>query len=96
MTGAAPGNFNLAGREIEECHSKDHFDPVIEAYQKDVDVTLLLENLKLTVQERFEKFESFMQYILELRQTGRKARAEESESIAKLGVFLVGKGKGDS
>ena len=36
----------------------DYCDPVIEAYKKDVDRTLLRENLKLTVEERFRKFEN--------------------------------------
>ena len=49
-------------------------DPVIEAYKKDVDRTLLRENLKLTVDERFRKFESFMEYVDELREAGRRAR----------------------
>ena len=30
-------------------------DPVVDAYKKDVDRTLLRENLKRTVQERFER-----------------------------------------
>ena len=42
-------------------------DPVIEAYKKDVDRTLLRENLKLTVEERFQRFETFMRGIYELR-----------------------------
>jgi hypothetical protein len=54
----------------------DFYDPVIEAYKKDVDRTLLRENLKLTVQERFEKFEQFMEFALELRASGQKARAK--------------------
>jgi hypothetical protein len=33
----------------------DFYDPVIEAYKKDVDRTLLRENLKLTVDERVRK-----------------------------------------
>jgi hypothetical protein len=28
-------------------------DPVVEAYKKDIDRTLIRENLKLTVEERF-------------------------------------------
>lgn len=35
----------------------DSSDPVIEAYKKDVDRALLRENLKLTPEERFRKFE---------------------------------------
>jgi hypothetical protein len=52
----------------------DYYDPVIEVYKKDVDRTLLRENLKLTVEERFLKFEKFMRYVLELREAGRQAR----------------------
>ena len=37
----------------------DYCDPVIEAYKKDVDRTLLRENLKLTVEQRLRKAESF-------------------------------------
>jgi hypothetical protein len=50
-------------------------DPVVEAYKKDVDRTLLRENLKLSVDERFQKFEQFMEYINELRKAGRRARS---------------------
>jgi hypothetical protein len=57
----------------------DYCDPVIEAYKKDVDRSLLRENLKLTVQERFEKFERFMEYVYEMQAAGRKAR-EQVES----------------
>ena len=52
----------------------DYVDPVIEAYKKDVDRTLLRENLKLSVDERFRQFESFMRYVYELREAGRQAR----------------------
>ena len=66
---AAPGTVELA--------PPDYCDPVIEAYKKDVDRTLLRENLKLTVEQRFEKFERFMEYVYELREAGRKARQAE-------------------
>lgn len=49
----------------------DFVDPVIEVYKKDVDRTLLRENLKLTVQERCEKFLAFMELAAELREAGR-------------------------
>ncbi len=52
----------------------DCVDPVIEFYKKDVDRTLLRENLKLTVQQRFEKFERFMEYVYGLREAGRAPR----------------------
>ena len=37
----------------------DFFDPVIEVYKKDVDRTIIRENLKLTVEERLRKYQSF-------------------------------------
>jgi hypothetical protein len=57
-----------------EAASGDFSDPVIEAYKKDVDRTLLRENLKLSVAERFQKFERFMEYVYGLRAAGRRAR----------------------
>jgi hypothetical protein len=54
----------------------DWYDPVIEVYKKDVDRTLLRENLKLTVQERFEKFERLMEYVQELQAAGQRVRSE--------------------
>ena len=56
----------------------DYYDPVIELYKKDVDRTLLRENLKLTVEERFRKHESFMKLFYALREAGRKSRGERS------------------
>jgi hypothetical protein len=47
---------------------------VIDFYKKDVDRTLLRENLKLTVQERFEKFASFMAFVQELRTAGQRRK----------------------
>lgn len=48
----------------------DFVDPVIEVYKKDVDRGLLRENLKLTVQQRFDKFIAFMEFAEELRKAG--------------------------
>lgn len=48
-------------------------NPVIEAYKKDVDRTLLRENLKLSVEERFEKHIQFQRFAEALRQAGKEA-----------------------
>ena len=48
-------------------------DPVVEAYKKDVDRTLIRENLKLTVDERVRKMIAALQLVEELRR-GRGAR----------------------
>lgn len=49
-------------------------DPVIEAYKKDVDVTLIEENLKLTVEERLAKLMALQKFAEELRRVGKKLR----------------------
>jgi hypothetical protein len=48
---------------------------VIEAYKKDVDRTLLRENLKLTPDQRLEKLQAFVRFAAELREAGRRARS---------------------
>jgi hypothetical protein len=52
----------------------EHFepDPVIEAYKQDVDRTLLRENLRLSVEQRFEKLMRLQQFAEELRRAGRE------------------------
>jgi hypothetical protein len=55
----------------------DYHDPVVEVYKRDIDRTLLRESLKLTVQQRLEKFERFMETIEELRRAGERSRASK-------------------
>ena len=50
-------------------------DPVIEAYKKDVDRTLLRENLKLTAGERIEKMISVLRFAEAVRHSRVKADA---------------------
>lgn len=47
-------------------------DPVIEAYKRDVDRSLLRENLKLTVEERLRKLESILHFLKEWRGAASK------------------------
>ena len=49
-------------------------DPVIEFYKKDVDRTLLRENLKLSVTERFEKLMELQRFAEEMRRAGQEFR----------------------
>ena len=56
----------------------DYVDPVIEAYKKDVDRTLLRENLKLSVDERFRKFQELARLARELREAGERAHPRQS------------------
>jgi hypothetical protein len=54
----------------EELPPPDFFDPVIEAYKKDIDRTLLIENLRRSVADRLARFQSFMDAVGELRGAG--------------------------
>ncbi len=47
-------------------------DPVIEAYKKDVDRTLLRENLKLTVDQRLRKLEDMLRFLEDWRGAAAK------------------------
>ena len=49
-------------------------DPVIEFYKKDIDRTLLRENLKLTPAERLQKAMEMGRFAEEVRRAGRDAR----------------------
>jgi len=52
-------------------------DPVIELYKQDVDRTLLRENLKLTVEERFLRLMELRRFAEELQRAGGAARARK-------------------
>ena len=58
----------IAGNEL---------DPVIDAYQKGIDVTLIRENLRLTVDQRFQQLMKLQEFAEELRRAGRKARESD-------------------
>jgi len=48
-------------------------DPVIEVYTKDVDRGLIIENLKLTVDERLRPLVAAQRFAAEVRRAGRAA-----------------------
>ena len=52
-------------------------DPVIEAYKKGVDVTLIRENLRLTVDQRFQQLMRMQEFAEELQGAARKARSQK-------------------
>jgi hypothetical protein len=47
-------------------------DPLIEAYKRDIDRTLIRENLKLTPEGRLRKLTAFMDFVHELRRAPRR------------------------
>ena len=60
-----------------ESSSQPHWlDPIIDAYKKDVDRTLLRENLKLTPAQRVANLQSFVRGLAEMRRAMRKSQAK--------------------
>ena len=49
-------------------------DPVIETYKRDVDRTLIRENLKLTPDERIKKMISVLRFVEEVRRTSKSGK----------------------
>lgn len=62
---------------MQKLQSRIPRDPVIEAYKKDIDRTLLRENLRLTVEQRFENLMSLQDFAEELRRAGRKLHEDK-------------------
>jgi hypothetical protein len=55
-----------------EDHDAWAFDEIIEAYKRDVDRTLIRENLKLTPDERVRKMLRFREAVLKIRGAARR------------------------
>lgn len=49
-------------------------DPVVEAYKKDIDRTLIRENLKLTHEERLRRLMALQRFAEELQRAGRSKK----------------------
>ena len=49
-------------------------DPVIKAYKKDVDRTLIRENLRLSVEQRFDKLMRLQEFAEELRRAALRRK----------------------
>ena len=52
-------------------------DPVIEFYKKDIDRTLIRENLRLTVEQRFEQLMRLQRFAEDMRRAGKNASRNE-------------------
>ena len=72
----------MNSRSDEELNDPQYVDPVIEAYKKDIDRTLIRENLRRTVQERVDALVGLMRSIEELNRAGRAAKAERARRSA--------------
>jgi hypothetical protein len=52
---------------------EDRRDPVVEAYREGLDLTLIEENLRLSVEERFRKLMDLARFADELRRARERA-----------------------
>ena len=55
----------------------DSIDEIIEIYKRDVDRTLIRENLRLTPDERLKRMESVLRFIEEARNNAEAARQQK-------------------
>ena len=51
-------------------------DPIIEVYKKDVDRTMIRENLRLSVDQRLQNLEALLRDAIELRRAMRAAKTK--------------------
>ena len=49
-------------------------DPVVEAYKPGIDRSLIRRNLRLSVEERFQRLMELQRFASELRRAGRQLR----------------------
>jgi hypothetical protein len=79
---------NLALREEPEASAQnglamDDSDlDLVEAFKKDIDRTLLIENLKRTPAQRMERFAGCMESVYELRRAGREMRERKAGDVS--------------
>ena len=56
--------------------TRPYRDPVIETYKRDIDRTLIRENLKLTHEERLTQLMRLQDFAAELRRARHEAKGE--------------------
>lgn len=56
---------------------RSSIDDIIDLYKKDVDRTLIRENLKKTPEERLRTLEEFQRFLEEVRRSGHAVRASK-------------------
>jgi hypothetical protein len=63
----------------KEKRERCSIDDIIDLYEKDVDETLIMENLKLTPEQRLKKMEDFMNTMELLRESYLKTKKSKSQ-----------------
>lgn len=62
---------------LNQERSNSDRDPIIEVYKKHIDRTLIRENLRLTVDQRFQQLMKLQLFAEQLQNAGRKARQKQ-------------------
>lgn len=57
--------------------TRSSIDDIIDLYKKDVDRTLIRENLKQTPEQRLLQLQDFQRFLEEVRRSGEAARAKK-------------------
>ena len=57
---------------MQQDRGSEVVDPVVAAYMKDVDRTLLRSNLRLSPEDRIRKLQDFVRLMAALREAGRQ------------------------
>ena len=60
----------------------DSISAIIELYKRDVDITLIRENLKLTVEQRLRNLQNLQRFAEELREAGKKLRKTSTKKFS--------------
>jgi hypothetical protein len=61
---------------VKDVLSDPWTDPVVEAYKRDVDRTLLRQALSLTPEQRLLELQRLVEFAEELRRAGREAKGK--------------------
>ena len=59
-------------KKMSTKYSRDSIQAIIEVYKKDVDRTMIRQNLEITVEERLLNLEKFVEFASELREAGKQ------------------------
>lgn len=65
----------------EKTPPTDSLSAIIALYKRDVDRTLIRENLRLTVEERLRNLQNLQHFAGELREAGRKLRHARAKKV---------------
>ena len=77
-SGFAIVDWNWIVSDSEISTDQGGFQACVDYYKRDIDRTLLRENLKLTVEERWEKYVRTAEMVEELRRAGEEMRRKQA------------------